>query len=235
MPVPIRLREDRGVLPAVLDRDPARGPALSDHRPEQVGPGRGERVARPVGDRPGSSSAVGRVAPSSSDQSAQRPAVAEAVEGPGHQGEVDRLGGLAPGAEGARRPRSPRPPRSTTRARRIPSRGSTPRRWWPGASASRRPSSDRGSRRRRCGAGGPRRSASPRPPAPGPPGSSPRSRGRSRRPARSRGRGASGSIRISSALVRLRRSASGSTRNRPRSSGRTSIEALPLRDQRPSR
>ena len=76
-------------------------PALLAHGPQQVGPGRGERMGRLGGDGGGQLVGVGQRGAVFVDEPAQRTAVAEAVERAGHQGQVDVGGRLVPGAERA--------------------------------------------------------------------------------------------------------------------------------------
>ena len=80
---------------------PSGGPALFAHRPQQIGPRRSERMPRLRGDGVRELADGGKRCPVFLDEPAQSAAVAEAVQRPGHQGEVDVRGRFVPGPKRA--------------------------------------------------------------------------------------------------------------------------------------
>ena len=138
--VPERLREDRGVLPAMLDGDPPGRPGRARASPAagRRGPASADAPAR----RGSPLQVVGRRAASTPSSAMNRPsdrAVALAVAAPpAMRARWMFAAGFVPGAERAGGDVRLDALGRARRARRIPSRGSCRRRWWRGASASRR-------------------------------------------------------------------------------------------------
>jgi len=87
----------------MFDGDPPGGPVLLAHHPQQLGPGGRERMERVAGNRAGQGAGVRERRAILQDEPAQRPAIAQAVERPGQERQVDVRGRLVPGPERARR------------------------------------------------------------------------------------------------------------------------------------